>query len=428
MLQIGTLVDGRYKIIKLLGRGGTSCVFLAENIRIKNYWAIKEVYKGGVGGVSAKGGKLIAESRILTKLRHPGLPTIVDVIETYQSYLIVMEYIEGISLDKLLQQRGAQQEHMVREWGMQLCDVLQYLHSQNPPIIYRDMKPANIMLKPDGKVVLVDFGMAREFKYRNSHDTDALGTHGYAAPEQYGDKCQTDARTDVYGLGVTLYQLLTGQDPCVPPYGIQPIYKYNSSASQNMEQIICKCMELKMEMRYQTVDELKRCLESGKIQPNTFDEEETKRGKGFVWLAIVIPTVFIILIAIAVVLALKPPRNTFYDEAYRYEEPENEADMPWLEQEVCIEYPEEIVELEFTSYTSGMYSFYACSETGAVVAWLYDEGYNLVASDNLYGEYSDFYISAWLEEGETYYLQTTLYYLEPELPATGSYIVEAAME
>ena len=111
------------------------------------------------------------------------------------------------------------------KWAKQLCDVLGYLHSQNPPIIYRDMKPANIMLKPDGNVVLIDFGTAREYKENNIEDTTCLGTMGYAAPEQFGGMGQTDARTDIYCLGATMYHLVTGMNPCEPPYEIRPSEK-----------------------------------------------------------------------------------------------------------------------------------------------------------------------------------------------------------
>ena len=423
------LVDGKYKIIKVLGRGGTGCVFLAENIRINNYWAIKEVYKGGVAGMTMREGKLIAESRILTKLRHPGLPAIVDVINTYESYLIVMEYIEGISMDKLLERNGVQSEQDVRRWGAQLCDVLQYLHSQQPPIIYRDMKPANIMLKPDRDVVLVDFGMAREFKHYNSHDTNHLGTHGYAAPEQYDSNCQSDARTDIYGLGMTLYQLVTGQDPCVPPYGMQSIRNYNPSVSVRLELILHKCTEINPENRYQTAQELKRSLEWHNYSDTAFDGEVEKKTGSKVWMAVVIPLAIVILIVMVVLIL---PKTDDYADSYNNT---NSLDalidvwlMPWTEQEVWIDEPEQIEELEFTPEISGMYSFYAWTDAGAPAVWLYDEDYNEITNDNLRGEYSDFYISCWLEEGETYYLQTTLYYLDPELPSTGSYTIFAEME
>lgn len=111
-----------------------------------------------------------------------------------------MDYIEGNPLSSALEESGAQPQNQVIAWAIQLCDVLGYLHAQSPPIIYRDMKPSNIMLKPDGNLTLIDFGTAREFKEKNLADTVCLGTIGYAAPEQFGRMGQTDARTDIYCL------------------------------------------------------------------------------------------------------------------------------------------------------------------------------------------------------------------------------------
>ena len=129
------------------------------------------------------------------------------------------------------------------EWGKQLCDVLAYLHSRKPPIIYRDMKPDNVQLKPDGTITLLDFGTAREYKYRGAEgsDTSCLGTRGYAAPEQYGGMGETDARTDIYCLGATLYHLLTGHNPSLPPYEMKPIRTINPALPRGLEQIILRC-------------------------------------------------------------------------------------------------------------------------------------------------------------------------------------------
>lgn len=418
MLNIGVLVDGKYKIRKILGRGGTSCVFLAENIRLGNYWAIKEVYKGDVAGAMSNGGKLIAESRILTRLRHPGLPAIVDVIETYQSYLIVMEYIEGISLDKLLEQRGPQTEQTVRNWGAQLCDVLHYLHTQQPPIIYRDMKPANIMLRPDGDVVLIDFGMAREFKINNYHDTNYLGTHGYAAPEQYDDKRQTDARADVYGLGMTLYQLVTGQDPCVPPYGARAIKDYNPQVSCGFEQIVRRCIQLRPEDRFQNALDLKANLSTDINHNAEMTEDAPKKSNGGVIITVVVVLFLLIAIFCGVFVGANSSWggwNLGFD------------DFGWLSKEdsiiedrVYVSYPEEWILNEFIPETSGYYVFSAVSEDAAPIAWLYDEDGNTLASDNIYGLYSEMVLSCWLEEGNAYYLDVTLWDMHEDQPTTGT--------
>ena len=145
---------------------------------------------------------------------------------------------------------------------MQLCDVLRYLHSQEPAIIYRDMKPANVMLQPNGQIKLIDFGIAREYKEQNIADTTALGTKGYAAPEQFGGHGQTDGRTDIYCLGTTLYHLLTGHSPAEPPYEMYPIRHWNPSLSGRFRRIILKCTQLNPEDRYQTCEELDYALQN----------------------------------------------------------------------------------------------------------------------------------------------------------------------
>ena len=162
-----------------------SVVYLAVNEKVNKHWAIKEVKKEGVENFETVHQRLLTEADILKRLHHPNLPDIVDIIENEETFLLVMDYIEGRQLESIVQEYGPQKEETVVNWGKQLCDVLSYLHSQNPPIIYRDMKPANVMVQKDGKVVLIDFGTAREFKASQAEDTLCLGTCGYAAPEQY---------------------------------------------------------------------------------------------------------------------------------------------------------------------------------------------------------------------------------------------------
>lgn len=261
MLEIGSLVDGKYKILNKVGQGGMSVVYLAMNEKANKQWAIKEVRKDGVLDFEAVKQGLVAETDILKKLDHPHLPSIVDVIDTEDSFIIIMDYIQGNSLNKALEEYGAQPQELVIKWAMQLCDVLGYLHTRNPAIIYRDMKPANIMLKPDGNITLIDFGTAREYKEKNLADTTCLGTVGYAAPEQFGGMGQTDARTDIYCLGATLYHLVTGMNPCEPPYEIKPIREINPALSSGLERIIIKCTQRDPNDRYQSCAELMYALE-----------------------------------------------------------------------------------------------------------------------------------------------------------------------
>lgn len=282
MLEIGSLVEGKYKILSKVGQGGMSVVYMAINEKANKTWAIKEVRKDGVLDFEAVKQGLVAETEILKKLNHPSLPSIIDVIDTDDSFIIIMDYIEGNSLNKALQEYGAQPQEMVIEWAKQLCDVLGYLHTREKPIIYRDMKPANIMLKPDGTVTLIDFGTAREFKKKNLADTTCLGTIGYAAPEQFGGMGQTDARTDIYCLGATLYHLVTGRNPSEPPYEIKPIRQINPTLSSGLEKIIIKCVQRNPDDRYQSAAELMYALEHYEEVDDKFRKKEKKRLGAFI--------------------------------------------------------------------------------------------------------------------------------------------------
>ena len=270
MLKIGSIIDRKYKILNKVGQGGMSVVYLAMNEKANKQWAIKEVRKDGVKDFELIKQGLIVETDMLKKLSHPSLPSIVDVIEDDNTFLIVMDYIQGNPLSKTLEEYGAQSQENVVEWAKQLCDVLGYLHSRKPPIIYRDMKPANVMLKPDGSITLIDFGTAREYKSKNIADTTCLGTIGYAAPEQFGGMGQTDARTDIYCLGATLYHLVTGMNPCEPPYEIKPIRQINPALSNGLEKIIMKCTQRDPDARYQSCAELMYDLEHFDEMDNTY--------------------------------------------------------------------------------------------------------------------------------------------------------------
>lgn len=261
MLKVGDLIDGKYKILNEIGRGGMSTVYLAINEKANKPWAVKEVRKNGISNRELVKQSLMVEINLLKKLKHKGLPSIVDIIDQQDNYLIVMDYIEGITLENIMQEEGVQPQEKVVDWAIQLCDVLQYLHTRKPAIIYRDMKPSNIMLRSDGSVVLIDFGTAREFKERHVEDTTCLGTQGYAAPEQFGGMGQTDERTDIYSLGATMYRLVTGHNPSEPPYEMYPITHWNPRLSTGLEGIIAKCTSKDPKSRYQSVQEVRYALE-----------------------------------------------------------------------------------------------------------------------------------------------------------------------
>ena len=265
MLEVGSLLDGKYKILNEIGHGGMSVVYLALNERANKTWAVKEVRKDGGNDTTVVSQGLVAETEMLKKLNHPNLPSIVDVIDKDDSFIIVMDYIEGNSLQHLLDVEGPQHPEKVITWAKQLCDVLGYLHSRKPPIIYRDMKPANVMLRPNGEVTLIDFGTAREYKDTRNEDTTWLGTRGYAAPEQFGGRGQTDGRTDIYNLGATMYHLVTGYSPADTNFEIRPIGSFRHLRhleGSGLEKIILKCCQPDPAKRYQNCAELMYALET----------------------------------------------------------------------------------------------------------------------------------------------------------------------
>lgn len=283
MAQTGSVIDNKYEILKQIGKGGMSTVYLAMDKRLNKQWAVKEINKAA----NDKNNEvvvqsLLAEANLMKRLDHPSLPRIVDIIDNGRTIYVIMDYIEGESLDKILNTNGPQPQALVVEWAKQLCNVLSYLHKQKPPIIYRDMKPANIMLKPEGNLKLIDFGIAREYKQNNMTDTVSLGTRGYAAPEQFGGMGQTDARTDIYCLGVTLYHLLTGQNPAEPPYELYPIRQWNPSLSSGLEYIVQKCTQLNPDDRYQNCDELMYALEHYDEMDENYRKKEKKKLTGFI--------------------------------------------------------------------------------------------------------------------------------------------------
>ena len=246
-----TTFNDTYEIKSLIGKGGMSAVYLAEHKRLHTRWAVKEVYKQQSARFD-----FLAESNILKRLQHPMLPRIVDIFEDPERIFIVEDFVEGITLEDLLRRQKRVDEAQGLQWFRDLCGVLRYLHSQQPhPIIYRDMKPSNVMLQPDGSLKLIDFGIAREYKQDSSADTTYIGTKGYAAPEQFG-KAQTDARTDIYALGVTMYHLLTGKSPYEPPYQFVPVRQLVPELSHGIEYILNKCVQPEPSDRYQSVDEL----------------------------------------------------------------------------------------------------------------------------------------------------------------------------
>lgn len=277
----GTIIDGKYEILKQIGKGGMSTVYLAMDRRLNKQWAVKEIHRSVKGtGDAIAVQSLLVEANLMKRLDHPALPRIVDIIEDRQKIFIVMDYIEGESLDKILRVYGPRPQEQVLDWAKQLCDVLEYLHSRKPPIIYRDMKPANVMLKPEGNLKVIDFGIAREYKEENSTDTVVLGTAGYAPPEQHGLR-QTDVRSDIYALGMTMHHLLTGKDPRDEAYTYEPVRSWNPEVSQGLERVIDKCTALDPEERYRNCRELLYALEHYEEEEDAYKKRQKRKLAAF---------------------------------------------------------------------------------------------------------------------------------------------------
>ena len=226
------LLHDRYRLLSSLGQGGFGSVFKAQDTLSHNkILAIKEISLTGLQQqeVLDATASFNREVQVLSDLHHPGLPKLYDYFTDTEHWYLVMDFIEGETLERHLEQTiGGQFLHLldVLRVGIQLCIVLDYMHTHQPPIIFRDLKPSNVMLLPNGNIRLIDFGIARYFKPGQFRDTMAFGSPGYAAPEQYG-KTQTTPYADIYSLGALLHQMLTGNDPTEAPFRFQPLHIYN---------------------------------------------------------------------------------------------------------------------------------------------------------------------------------------------------------
>lgn len=271
MLSPNSVLQGRYVIVNRLGKGGFGAVYKVADQRLAgSVWAIKEMSDAALHDPAEKAQAVAAfqhEAQLLARLVHPNIPKVTDYFAENNRHYIVMEYVAGETLeDRLARQRAPVSEQEVRRWAEQLCDVLAYLHSQNPPIVFRDLKPGNIMLTPQGQIKLIDFGIARLFKPGRSTNTEPLGTPGFAPPEQWG-KTQTDGRSDVYSLGVVLHHLLTLYDPASTPFQLPLVRRLQPSVSAQMEQVIARATQQQMHQRYQSVFELKQALVGSTAPP-----------------------------------------------------------------------------------------------------------------------------------------------------------------
>ncbi|HEY6540259.1 MAG TPA: tetratricopeptide repeat protein [Ktedonobacteraceae bacterium] len=253
MLVGPILLANRYQLLSCIGQGGMGAVYKAADTRFNNRpVAIKEMSTSGLPAARLQEAveAFEREAHLLADLLHPNLPRIYEhFAENDRSYL-VMDFIEGQTLEEYLAKVGGKPLPIdqVMKWAEQLCDVLNYLHSHQPPIVFRDLKPANVMISDNGHIYLIDFGIARIFKPGKQHDTVALGSPGYAAPEQYG-KAQSTPRSDIYSLGALLHCLLTGVDPSEQPFFFRPASQLNPAVNPSLEFLLKQMLDMDSERR-----------------------------------------------------------------------------------------------------------------------------------------------------------------------------------
>ena len=268
----GDTIHSRYRIQRCIGQGAMGAVYLVDDLELPGaQWALKEL---DIGIVLAKEREMarelfLRESEILARLRHPGLPRVIDYFdEEGGSRCLVMTFVEGQPLDEVLSSiRRPLLPQEAFPIALQLCDILDYLHRSDPVVVFRDLKPSNIMLTPQGKICLIDFGIARNFDPEKKKDTQELGTPGFCAPEQYGHS-QSAPRSDIYALGTTLFFLLSTEDP--QSYNFKfPEISSLVQVPESLDEVLQKMLALKPNDRYQSIEEVRPRLEevAGELSP-----------------------------------------------------------------------------------------------------------------------------------------------------------------
>ncbi|MGB9777550.1 MAG: protein kinase domain-containing protein, partial [Anaerolineae bacterium] len=255
-------------ILRPIGGGGMGQVYLAEDLRLPGRrCAVKEL-SSALLSPQDRSWALPAfqrEAHLLASLSHPNLAAVTDFFQEGENWYLVMEFVDGETLAQRLERSPGHRLplHEALAITRQLCDVLEYLHNRTPPVIFRDLKPSNIMLTREGAVKLIDFGIARFFKPGQRQDTINLGTPGYAAPEQYGGLGQSDPRTDIYSLGVLLHQMVTGYDPTTSsalPFSLPPPRALMPGIPPEVERVILQATQLQPDARYPNVRALRADL------------------------------------------------------------------------------------------------------------------------------------------------------------------------
>jgi WD40 repeat protein len=270
------VLNHRYRIIEPVGKGGFGSVYRAEDMQLDRSVALKEMSQTGLDPQKQQkvADAFRREAVMLANLNHPNLPSIIEHFEENQRWYLVMSFIEGETLETYLQRQpeGRLPVSEVVAIGEQLATVLDYLHKQQPPIIFRDLKPSNVMYTRDKRIYLIDFGIARLFKPGQNKDTVSYGTPGYASPEQHG-KTQTTSRSDVYSLGAVLHQLLSGYDPTNTPFNLPPLSSLIPAVPPGLATLITQMLDMDMNQRPASMLKVKQALQLAVKNPGPLSQE-----------------------------------------------------------------------------------------------------------------------------------------------------------
>ena len=325
---VGTVLRSRYKILELIGQGGMGAVYKAEDLRLAGrLCAVKEILPD-LGGfpddLQQMQDQFYREASVLARLDHPNLPKVSDYFTENGRELLVMDFVPGRDLKEVVDEAHRREkfltEREVLDWAAQLCDALGYLHSQDPPVLHRDIKPSNIKLTPRGTIKLVDFGLVKVLAPDDSRTITVVqgrGTVQYTPLEQYGgDTGHTDARSDIYSLGATLYHLLTGAPPAdakqrfLKPGALVPLRQINPRISTRTERAILRAVAMHPDERPANVAELRAALMGARLATPVVAEAPSQAEE---WRAAlrsngILAGVALGLVAVALIISLLAPR------------------------------------------------------------------------------------------------------------------------
>ena len=311
MLTTDTILQGRYRIDRQIGGGGMGTVYLAEDTRLAGHQcALKEMSPAQLPAQDRNWAitAFRQEAQMLANMNHPGLIHVTDYFPEFGNWYLVMDFVQGQTLEDRLQQmpRGLP-SNVALSYVTQLLNVLDYLHNQTPPVIFRDLKPANVMVTTGDEIKLIDFGIARFFKPGQAHNTVNLGTPGYASPE-HGGQGQTDARSDIYSLGVLLHQLTTGYDPvsAANPFQLPAARSLNPNVPPVVETAIQRATQLSPTQRFQTIAEFRQALLTGPARTVVVTPPPVTNSRPNPWMWIALALVAVAAMTLFAVASVKP--------------------------------------------------------------------------------------------------------------------------